>query len=349
MRRSVLIVGPTGPEALESSYANAFGQRGWDVHRWTPATALDRVARGGRLGRQFARFVRVEAWERKANLELLRLADSVQPTLLLVVDTGGVRAGTLAQIRVRCPSTVLYCLYPDSPHNLDAERITALPLFDRVATSSPAWVESFLRLGARTSAFLPFAADPTLHTPAAPRQGDAGDVGFVGTWRPERETFLEAFTDLDLRIWGSRYWRTRTRPGSPLRRCWQGRPLRGDELGSVCAGMRVMLNVMDPATWPGPNMRTFEQAACGAFSLTTRSPALLQLFTEGDNIECFDDVAEARRKVDRYLGDSDGRTRVARSGHAFVSAHHTYAHRVATLTSWLEIDTGVNGRSHAGA
>lgn len=338
-RRSVVIVGPVSPESLESSYARSFAGIGWEVHRWTPASALRDVARGGRIGELFSRFVHVEAWHRKANLELLRLVDSIRPRLLLVIDTSGVRGGTLGQIRARCPDTLIYCVYPDSPHNLDVERIVSLPLFDRVAVSSPAWVEVFARLGARQPAYLPFAADTMLHSPGQAERAHAADVCFVGTWRPEREAFLERFADLDLKIWGSEYWKTRTRPGSPLRTRWMGRPLRGDELGAVCASTRVMLNVMDPATWPGPNMRTFEQAACGAFSLTTRSPAVLELFNEGESIECFDDAEEAREKTDRYLGDESSRKRVAHAGQTLVLDRHTYAHRVATLLQWIGADT----------
>ncbi|HEX2781722.1 MAG TPA: glycosyltransferase, partial [Gemmatimonadaceae bacterium] len=282
--------------------------------------------------------VRVDAWERKSNLELLRLVDEVRPQLLLVIDTTGVRPGTLGQIRARCPDTALHCVFPDSPHSLDIERIAALPLFDRVGTSSPAWVDVFRRLGARHAAYLPFAADTELHVPGGADAARKADVCFVGTWRPEREAFLEQLSDLDLRIWGSDYWKTRTRPSSPLRARWAGRPLRGEELGAVCASTRVMLNVMDVATWPGPNMRTFEQAACGAFSLTTRTPAVLELFTEGENIECFDDVREARAKIERYLRDDERRARVARAGLALVTTHHTYAHRIATLTDWLAAD-----------
>lgn len=335
--RAIVIVGPSTPEALESSYARAFAALNWEVHRWDPGAALASVTRGGATGQRFARFVRVEAWERKANLELLRLVDAVKPQLVLVIATSGVRPGTLGQIRVRCPETRLFCVYPDSPHNLDAARILALPLFDRVTVSSPPWTDPFRRLGARDCSYLPFAADTVLHAPAAARGASVADVAFVGTWRPEREAFLEAFADLDLRIWGNEYWKTRTRKGSPLRRCWQGRPLRGDELGTVCATTRVMLNVMDPATWPGPNMRTFEQAACSAFSLTTRTDAVLEIFTEGVDIECFADVAEARQKVEQAIRDENHRLRIARAGHELVLRDHTYAHRAARLVEWLAV------------
>lgn len=336
---AAVIVGPTTLGALESSYVRAFTALNWDVHQWDPGTALASASRGGTLGHRISRFFHVEAWERKANLELLRLVDAVRPRLLLVIGTGGVRAGTLGQVRARCPGTQLFCMYPDSPHNLDAERILALPLFDRVTVSSPPWTDSLRRLGAGECSYLPFAADTTLHVAAASRDTHCADVAFVGTWRPERERFLEAFADLDLRIWGNEYWKTRTRKGSPLRRCWQGRRLRGDELGAVCASTRVMLNVMDPVTWPGPNMRTFEQAACRAFSLTTRTDAVLEIFTEGVDIECFADVAEARQKVEQAIGDERHRERIAHAGHQLVLRNHTYAHRAARLVEWLDAGT----------
>lgn len=345
--RAVVIVGRPNADALESSYARAFEQHGWSVHQWSPASALAAVARGYRIGRELARFVRVEAWDRKANLELLALVDAIRPDMLLVIDTGGVRAGTLGQIRARCPKAAIICVYPDSPHNLDVDRIAALPMFDRVATSSPAWVDAFRRLGARHVEYLPFAADTSLLQPVAGDASRSTDVCFVGTWRPDREAFLEAFADLDLQIWGSDYWKTRTRRGSPLRERWQGRTLRGDELPAVCRSTRVMFNVMDAVTWPGPNMRTFEQAACGAFSLTTRSPAVLEIFTEGSNIECFDDAAEARVKLERYLADDDARRRIAKAGRDLVLAEHTYVDRVRTLLRWIE-DPAANGMT-AGA
>lgn len=341
--KSVVIVGPTSAEALESSYARAFVLDGWRVHRWSPDDAIAAASRGGALGRKFAQFVKVEAWQRKANLELLRLVDAVRPQLVLVIDTGGVRAGTLGQIRTRCPDTAVFCVYPDSPHNLDTERIASLPLLDCVATSSPAWVDIFNALGARNCRYLPFGADVALHAPSNPDPAYQASICFVGSWRAEREELLEALSDFDLRIWGSDYWRTRTRRGSPLRARWAGRPLRGNELGAACASSRIMLNVMDSATWPGPNMRTFEQSACAAFSLTTRSPAVLEIFTEGLDIECFESAAEARTKIERYLGDDIARTRVGRASHDLVIGAHTYSHRTSTIIEWL------NARRASGA
>jgi len=344
MAGTVIIVGAERAESLEGSYARAFVKSGWRVHVWDPSAALSRSIRGGRAGRIFATFVHVEPWWRKANLELLQLADHVKPDLVLVIGTTGVRPGTLAQLRVRRPGCAVYCLYPDGPHNLDQDRVSCLPLFDRVMVSSPVWVGVLARLGAKRVHYLPFAADLDLHQPqetTLPEPAYAHNLAFIGTWRREREELLEQLVDLDLRIWGSDYWRTRTRKSSPLRRCWGGRPVVGSEFARACAQSKILLNVLDPVSWPGPNMRAFELPACQAFALTERTEPVLEIFCEGETIECFSTVGEARDKIERYLRDDVARRRLAQAAHEFVvEGGHTYGDRVKALCDWVDEDYG---------
>ena len=86
-------------------------------------------------------------------------------------------------------------------------------------------------------------------------------------------------------------------------------------------------------------MRVFELAACNAFSLTSRSAAVLDLFDEGKLIECFDSVIEARAKADHYLADNLGRRRVAEAAQVFVREKgHTYLDRAEQLLRWLQED-----------
>lgn len=338
---TVLIVGSNSPEALEVSYSRAFQQAGWQVQFWQPSAAMGSVVWGGRLGRLFATFVRVEPWWRKANLQLIQQVDQCRPNILLIIGTHGVRAGTLAQIRVRHPRLLAYCLYPDGPHNLDDERLNGLPLFDRVMTSSPAWVQAFQSLGARNVVYLPFAADTALHKPTTPVVNSqlAHDLAFIGTWRAEREALLSQLATYDLAIWGSNYWRTRTQPHSPLRRKWGGRSLIGAEFAQACAQSKILLNIMDPISWPGPNMRTFELPACRAFALAERSAAVLELFREGETIECFANLVEAQEKIEYYLVHDVARERIARAAYDFVTqGGHTYHDRVRTLLSWWQQD-----------
>jgi spore maturation protein CgeB len=334
MHETILIIGRDNGWNLESSYARAFTRLGFVVRFWDPEQSLHRVARGFRVGRLFSTFVHVEPWLRKANLDLLKLATELKPKLLLVIATEGVRAGTLGQLRAHFPHMIVYCLFPDTPHNLVPDRIQCLPMFDRIFTVSPAWIDSFQRLGGRSVHYLPLAADLELHRPVENKrqQSASHDVAFVGNWRRERETILEQLVDFDLRIWGSHYWKRNLRPGSKLAAHWEGRALFGNEFAEACATNRILLNIIDGVGWPGPNMRTFEQAACRAFSLVTRTPSVIELFKEGENIECFDSVAEARDKIEFYLSNETSRQRIANEAHNFVVQHgHTYLDRAREL------------------
>ena len=338
MDGSLLIVGTSQVERLESSYARAFQKLNWHVHFWNPLEALHRKSRGHRLGRIFSSFVNVEAWLRKANLELIELAESLRPDLILVITTEGVRAGTLAQIRVQLPRTPICCIFPDTPHNLVPDRIQCLPFFDLVAAVSPAWVNAFERLGAQRVTFLPLAADTDLHCPATVDSSASHmrhDVAFIGNWRPAREAFLEQLIDFDLCLWGSNYWKRNTRQGSQLRSRWGGQAIYGEKFAQACAQTRILLNIIDGVGWPGPNMRTFEQPACRAFSLVTRTPAVLELFREGETIECFDSAEEAREKIRYYLENEAERQRIADASYQFVvQSGHTYVDRARQLLEW---------------
>jgi Glycosyl transferases group 1/DUF based on E. rectale Gene description (DUF3880) len=339
--KKLLIVGEDNGWNLESSYVRAFKTLGWTVECWNPARALKKVARGRFAGELFSRFVNVEPWLRKANLELLHLCDKLRPDLLLVIATEGVRAGTLGQLSAQCPNTLIYCLFPDTPHNLVPDRIQSLPLFHRVISVSTGWLDVFARLGAQRVSNLPLAADTALHSPVNGNGASqaAHDLAFVGNWRAEREDFLEQLVDFDLQIWGSEYWKRNTKRDSKLRNRWGGRQLVAAEFAQACSENRIMLNIIDGVGWPGPNMRTFEQPACRAFSLVTRTPAILELFDEGKNIECFGSVAEARDKICFYLAHEDARTRIVEAGYRHVvSGGHTYVDRARTLIQWIGED-----------
>lgn len=334
---TALILGQNQGWNLEGSYGRAFAKIGWQTEFWDPQQALNNEVRGAQLGKRFASFVNVEPWLRKANLSLLRIVEQLRPTAIFVIATEGVRAGTLAQIKVLLPHAPLVCIYPDSPHNLSVERISCLPVFDLVTASSPAWVESLKTLGGLNVRYLPFAADVDLHqrVSGATNHSNGHDVAFIGNWRREREEFLEQLVDFDIWVWGEKWWKDRTREGSPLRSRWGGRRVVGSDFAMTCAAHRILLNLLDTPTWPGPNMRTFEQPACGGFSLATRTSAVLELFEEGKNIECFESVEEARDKINFYLKNDDARERIAEASHRFVvDEGHTYTDRARQLVSW---------------
>lgn len=335
----ILIVGTHEPESLEASYARAFARLGCDVDTWDPITVTENLAWGGPAGRLFGRFVRVETWLRKANADLLERVGRTGALFVVVIGTTGLRPGSLAQLRVLNPRLPIYCVFPDSPHSLDADRLGCLPLFTRVTVSSPAWVDAMARLGACKVGCLPFAADTLYHFPSSDRNRHSVNLGFIGTWKAEREAILETLSDLGLRVWGSDHWRRRTRPGSPLRSCWSGGPAVGQAFAEACSATRVMLNILDVTSRPGPNMRAFELARCHAFALTERTAAFTEVFPEGKASECFASADEARDKASFFLKNDTAREKIAAEAHAIVTeGGHTYLDRAKTLLAWVEED-----------
>jgi spore maturation protein CgeB len=234
-------------------------------------------------------------------------------------------------------------IFPDSPHSLDADRIACLPLCDRVVVSAPDWKRPLEALGAADVSYLPFAADTQLYplptNARPPAAAPEWELGFVGTWRPEREALLEGLAEFRVRVWGGPYWRSRTQPGSLARKQWAGEELVGSGIVDVSGRTPIMLNILDAITWPGPNMRSFELPACKAFVLSTRSPAILDIFDEGRTIECFDSAAEAADKARFYLSKPDARARIAAAAYEHVVAGgHTYVDRARTILAWESRD-----------
>jgi len=77
-------------------------------------------------------------------------------------------------------------------------------------------------------------------------------------------------------------------------------------------------------------MRSFESPACGAFTLSQRTPELTTLFAEGDEVACFETMDELREATARWLADAPARATVAQAGYERVR-DDTYARRACTL------------------
>jgi spore maturation protein CgeB len=64
-----------------------------------------------------------------------------------------------------------------------------------------------------------------------------------------------------------------------------------------------------------------------------------EIFTEGDDIECFDSVDEARDKIRFYLKNDSARIRIAdKSYQLVVHGGHTYVDRARQILDWVAED-----------
>ena len=87
---------------------------------------------------------------------------------------------------------------------------------------------------------------------------------------------------------------------------------------------------MRPQNAGSHNMRSFESPACGAFTLSQRTPELAALFAEDEEIVCFDGTEELRDAVARWLSDASGRAKIAGAGYERVR-DDTYVRRASMM------------------
>ena len=143
-----------------------------------------------------------------------------------------------------------------------------------------------------------------------------------------------------LEIYGSDYWRTRTRKSSRSRACWQGRTLNLSEAAKVIRESAICLNVLRTQHYTdgvadAVIMRHFEVPGAGGFLLSTRSGVATRLFPEGHTAEYYLGADECVDKCRRYLESPVLAQSIAAQAHEEVSTHHTYIHRATELSSML--------------
>jgi spore maturation protein CgeB len=99
---------------------------------------------------------------------------------------------------------------------------------------------------------------------------------------------------------------------------------------SFALNIRNELNVL-----AGLNQRNFQPCAAGATLITDDQSDLAKCFEPGAEVLVWRDPAELNALYDRVRREPAFAAAVAQRGRARVLAHHTYAHRLATLTAAL--------------
>jgi spore maturation protein CgeB len=178
-------------------------------------------------------------------------------------------------------------------------------------------------------------------------RGDYGhDVTVVASRTPYKELLLSELLrhrpNLDLHIYGSRWETSRS---AELRSHIRGIPIYGSQYAKAVRAARICLGIMsgkveDVSQGDETTTRTFEIPACGGFMLHERTPELLELYEEGQEVACFGSVEELASKIDYYLNRPEQRNAIARAGHARCVPAYSYDNRVKAILSYHEKNAG---------
>jgi spore maturation protein CgeB len=339
----VLILGEDAPGGLMASYARGFTECAADVRTYCLATAY----------REVAPTVRTRVLRRLAEPMLLRVFNervardvgATESDLVFVIKGHRLSPATVDAIRESTGALVVN-FYPDDPFSNERSNRLAygpnvLAAYDACFTFARHLIPSYELAGAQALHYLPFARDPQLHSPVAEPSPAAFDVVFVGNLDDDRVTFLDALaSEYRVAVFGERTTAT-VSPSRALARATFGPAAYGPDLARALASGAISINVMRPQNLRSHNMRSFESPACGAFTLSQRTPELSELFGEGDEIVCFETVDELREAVARWRGDAQGRASIARAGFERVR-NDTYARRATTVLERVGLAAGVS-------
>jgi spore maturation protein CgeB len=338
----VLILGEDAPGGLMASYARGFNALGVDVHTYCLARAYQAVAPAIRLRalRRAAESMLLVAFNERVARDL----SSATVDLVFVLKGHRLRAETVQTLRERIDAPVVN-FFPDDPFSRERSNRLAyghavLAAYDVCFTFARHLIPAYEEAGASSVHYLPFARDPELHAPVPHAEPPDLDVVFVGNLDDARIRYLDAIARTHrVGVFGERTTAVVPRR-SALTRAVFGPAAYGPALAQTLARGAISLNVMRPQNALSHNMRAYESPACGAFTLSQRTPELIDLFVDGEEIATFDGVDELRAAVDRWLADGRARSEVARAGYARVR-DDTYARRAAAVLDAAGITMGV--------
>jgi len=328
----VLILGEDAPGGLMGSYEHGFAQLGIETRSFCLARAYQSVLPSirSRALRRVAEPVLLSTF----NESVVGNLTGVEVDLVLVIKGHRLSATTVDSVRESTGAPVVN-FYPDDPFSDERSNRLAygpnvLAAYDGCFTFARHLVPEYERAGAQRVNYLPFARDPGLHAPVASPTEQVFDVVFVGNLDEDRVRYLDALArDYRVGVFGERTAAAVPR-NSALARATFGPPAYGGDLARALACGAISLNVMRPQNSRSHNMRSFESLACGAFTVSQRTPELTELFVEGEHMVGFSDIDELRAAVARWLPDARGRAAIGAAGFARVR-DDTYARRACVM------------------
>jgi spore maturation protein CgeB len=293
-----------------------------------PVTGLDSTLRNGELS-PLVRTGRRCSWRlgwpldfEQINIRLRAAVAGLQPDLVWIDKGQSITAASLRQLRQSLPGIQLVHYNPDDPFGAFGKAgwrtfLRAIPEYDIHFVPRRQNVAEYERLGARQVVQLmpAWGYAPEVHRPVpvgvdAARQFGA-DLGFVGSFEPERARDLVAAAQagLNIRIVGP--W-----PSSCLQPNMLHSPdgVFGTDYATALCSFKIALGFLRKRNRDQHTSRSIEIPACGVFMLAERSEEHQSLLTEGREAEFFSSVEELIDKARFYLANDRQRERIAAAG-----------------------------------
>ncbi|MYA58957.1 MAG: glycosyltransferase [Chloroflexi bacterium] len=340
----VLLVGPHWDTGRWTEYcAQGLQDAGHDVRMHCYSQRLERpIGLWGRVRRRLKgpdqfNVARVFEAMRTDNLDVLRLAARHRPEFTLVLKGEVLLPETIERLRnLTSGPVVQWC--GDDP-SWFPNIMAAAHLYDRFYLADPTYAPDLEPRGVE-GRFMPHAAHPAAWT-GQDADAEVVDVVFVGDARHNmghlpanrsRVAILEAVarSGVSLAVWG-RGWE-KLEPDYRVREAHRGLTLLpAAAVARAYRSARIVLNVHHAQMREGPNMRTFEIPAAGAFQLTDFKARMPEFFEIGTELATYQDADDVAATIELYLNDESTRRAITAAGKRRVECDHSYAVRMRQL------------------
>lgn len=279
------------------------------------------------------------------NQTVLSAAQKFKPDMLVTFKGCLLTPETLATLRGM--GIPLYQYYPDNS-------TFAQPMIDPATMSEydccfytkKFWLaDTERRVKLRNAVYLPHGYDPDVHNIPSITENDrkvyGADIAVIGNYTPGKEAFLDSVLrlhpELPMRIWGDG-WLSRC-TSQLVRGHLEGLPLYGQcypkAIFTTKINLALLIEETKGASQPDlTTTRSFEIPACGGFMLHKRTPDILELYREGEEIECYDSPEEVIEKCQFYLKNEERRQEIAQNGHHRAVPAYAYDERMKEILQY---------------
>lgn len=194
-----------------------------------------------------------------------------------------------------------------------------LPYYDLVVVTFFENISQAQNAGARKTIRMYLSADERAHAPRtlSPEIQNqyASDVGFIGTWMPERGPFMAELIrrGVPLSIWGDRWQKAREWP--LIASHWRGSGMYDDGYAAAIMSAKISLGLLSKGNRNLHTGRSIEIPALGGLLCAERTSEHLALYEEGREAVFWRDAEECAAQCLRLLHDEPLRQTIARQGH----------------------------------
>lgn len=113
--------------------------------------------------------------------------------------------------------------------------------------------------------------------------------------------------------------------------CCRGGVSTHSEMPRVFRYSKINLNITIRSIQSGLSQRIWDVLGCGGFLLTNYQSEIPEYFTIGEDLECYENLADLKEKITFYLAHDDIRYEIAQNGLKKTREQHTYIHRVLQI------------------